>query len=101
MRDNGQIDLFLEVLTNLSSENETFKIEKETFTFLKGEFIMMGHETLQKFATKWIDTLQVKLKGVRFVFFSFFFSSKSTLNDIALLVRFDGFFFSKKRNASS
>uniref|UniRef100_A0A8R1XUB6 VHL domain-containing protein n=1 Tax=Onchocerca volvulus TaxID=6282 RepID=A0A8R1XUB6_ONCVO len=63
---NGQIDLCLQTVSDLSVECSDFEINEIFLTYLKKEFVVMGFSTVYNYAKKWIGfLLQNTSVGIR------------------------------------
>uniref|UniRef100_A0A158Q8S3 VHL domain-containing protein n=1 Tax=Elaeophora elaphi TaxID=1147741 RepID=A0A158Q8S3_9BILA len=62
---NGQIDLCLQVVSDLSVECPDFEINEVFLTCIKKELVIMSSSTVHTYAKKWIDFLSQNTSGIR------------------------------------
>lgn len=62
---NGQIDLCLQAVSDLSVECPDFEMNEIFLTYLRKEFVVMSFSTVCSYAKKWIDFLMKNTSGIR------------------------------------
>ncbi|KAM3728192.1 von Hippel-Lindau tumor suppressor [Dirofilaria immitis] len=62
---NGQVNLCLQAVSDLSMECPDFEINEIFLTYLKKEFVIMGFSTVYNYAKKWIDFILQNTSGIR------------------------------------
>ncbi|EJD75891.1 hypothetical protein LOAG_17041 [Loa loa] len=62
---SGQIDLFLQAVSDLSVECSDFEINEISLTYLRKEFVVMSSATVYNYTKKWIDFLLQNNSGAR------------------------------------
>uniref|UniRef100_A0A183DDC8 Mic1 domain-containing protein n=1 Tax=Gongylonema pulchrum TaxID=637853 RepID=A0A183DDC8_9BILA len=66
---NGQIDLCLQLISQLSVECLDYEINEILLTHLKKQFIIMGYTTVCNYVEKWTECIFQSASGNRLIFF--------------------------------